>query len=230
MNRTISILTAMLVAGVSVGCSSDDDDDTEQSVGPLTAADGISFFVTSRTNPTGDLGGLEGADDICTELATAVGADDKTWHAYLSSDTEDARDRIGTGPWFNAELALIANDLASLHALPSGDAEVMIDENGTKINGQWAGSPAPNQHDILTGSAADGTKAPNDAMGRDATCNNWTSAATDAFAQVGHADGLGPMMNPAAPFNSWNSSHANQDCSNTAPRGGSGRFYCFASR
>ena len=27
---------------------------------------------------------------------------------------------------------------------------------------------------------------------------------------------------------SWNSAHANQNCADTAPRGGGGRFYCFA--
>jgi hypothetical protein len=43
------------------------------------------------------------------------------------------------------------------------------------------------------------------------------------------SDGLGPMMNPAPPYNSWNSSHENGGCNDTAPRGGAGRLYCFAS-
>lgn len=227
MNRTSLIVTLLIATAASVGCSSDDAD-TEQSVSPLTAADGLSFFITSQTSTTGNLGGLAGADAICETLATAVGAGSKTWHAYLSTSTANARDRIGTGPWFNAKGVQVAADVAALHALPSGNADVFIDEKGTKINGQWTGSPTPVQHDIMTGSAIDGTLAAVDADGRDATCKDWTSEGTDAFAQVGHADGLGPMMNPAAPYNSWNSSHANQDCSNTAPRGGSGRFYCFA--
>jgi hypothetical protein len=227
MNRN-ALFAAICLASVAFGCSSDDDD-AEQNVAPLSAADGLSFFVTSQTNMTGNLGGLSGADARCAALADAVGAGAKTWRAYLSTSTENARDRIGSGPWFNADGVQIASDIDALHALPSGDADRFIDENGTKISGQWVGSPTPVQHDIMTGSAPDGTKSPDDAMGRDATCEDWTSSATDAFAQVGHADGLGPMMNPAAPFNSWNSSHANQDCSDTAPRGGSGRIYCFAA-
>jgi len=204
------------------------DAGSENDPGPLTREDGLSFFVTSRTHPTGNLGGLAGADATCTELATAVGAGDHVWKAYLSSSGENARDRIGAGPWFNARSIQVAATVAALHAL-QGDAELFIDERGVKIDGQW-NSVTPNQHDILTGSAADGTLAPPDTMGRSANCEDWTSNGTDAFAQVGHSDGMGPMMAQDPVFyTSWNSSHANQDCSNTAPRGGAGRFYCFAS-
>src|SRR5262250_3759943 len=90
----------------------------------------MNFFVTSE--PIGDggnLGGLAGADAHCQALATAVGAGGKTWHAYLSTQARpgqpavNARDRIGTGPWYNwsyAQLgapqnALISLDLADLH-------------------------------------------------------------------------------------------------------------------
>jgi hypothetical protein len=67
----------------------------------------MTFFVTSE--PIGDggnLGGLAGADAHCQRLATAVGAGDKTWRAYLSTQARpgqpavDARDRIGDGPWY----------------------------------------------------------------------------------------------------------------------------------
>ena len=44
----------------------------------------LSFFVTSTTSPTGNLGGLRGADSLCQSRATAVGAGSKTWRAYLS--------------------------------------------------------------------------------------------------------------------------------------------------
>src|SRR6476619_7710794 len=68
----------------------------------------MNFFVTSE--PIGDggnLGGLAGADAHCQVLATAVGAGNRTWHAYLSTQAEgdkpaiNARDRIGQGPWYN---------------------------------------------------------------------------------------------------------------------------------
>jgi hypothetical protein len=224
--RGASVLGCVCTLGALSACS--DEADSESSSAPLTPADGVSFFVTSRTNMTGNLGGLAGADAICTELATAAGAGNKIWKAYLSTTAENAKDRIGTGPWFNAKSMQVAADLTALHAL-KGNADLFIDEKGVKISGQWDSS-AMVQHDILTGSAADGTLQPPDAMGRNANCGDWTSAGTDAFAQVGHSDGMGPMMatDPAF-YTSWNSSHANQDCSNTAPRGGAGRFYCFAT-
>jgi hypothetical protein len=227
MNRCTVLATFLVATAISAGCSSDDED-TDTSTSALTAADGLSFFVTSRTNMTGNLGGLSGADKICTDLASAAGAGNKVWKAYLSTTSENAKDRIGTGPWFNAKGAEVAANLTALHAL-AGNADLFIDEKGVKIDGQW-NSAATVQHDILTGSAADGTLQPPDAMGRSANCKDWTSNGTDAFAQVGHSDGMGPMMaKDPVYYTSWNASHANQDCSDTAPRGGSGRIYCFAS-
>ena len=73
----------------------------------------MTFFVTGE--PVGDggnLGGLAGADAHCQTLATAVGAGGRTWRAYLSTQARpgqpavNARDRIGTGPWYNSKEAL----------------------------------------------------------------------------------------------------------------------------
>src|SRR5438270_1003458 len=82
----------------------------------------MTFFVTSvGMGKGGDLGGLAGADAHCQALATAVGAGSHTWHAYLSTQARpgqpavNARDRIGTGPWYNAKGVMIAQDLAHLH-------------------------------------------------------------------------------------------------------------------
>ncbi len=185
----------------------------------------MSFFVSSQGNPTGNLGGLAGADARCTSLAAAVGAAG-LWRAYLSAELEDggavhARTRIGPGPWYNFYGALVANDLASLHARP-GDADLFVDERGNKVPGQWPGSPRPIEHDILTGTNAEGGVA----VGF--TCAGWTSDTADATAQVGHSDGLGPDANANPPFASWHSSHPSAGCNDTAPRGGSGRIYCFA--
>jgi len=187
----------------------------------------LSFFVSSATSPTGNLGGLAGADATCQRLGAAVGEGARTWRAYLSAERGpngqpvNARDRIGSGPWYNANLQLIANSLSELHSR-SGDAALFVDERGQRINGQWTGSPSPVEHDILTGSNADGT------LLAGATCSDWTSAATNVTAQVGHSDGLGPNQSTTPPLNSWNSAHTAQNCSNTAPRGGAGRIYCFA--
>ena len=193
------------------------------------SAQSFSFFVTSQTSVTGNLGGLVGADATCQRLAFAAGGGNRTWRAYLSvardpangNGPTNARDRIGSGPWYNTAGTLVANNLTELHAR-SGDASVFVDERGQRINGQWVGSPSPVQHDILTGSNADGTLAPG------LTCADWTSSSTSDVGQVGHADGLGPGQSTAGALASWNSAHANQNCADTAPRGGAGRFYCFA--
>jgi Collagenase NC10 and Endostatin len=202
---------------------------TKNSTAPSERGTGTTFFVTSSTSVTGNLGGLRGADAICQNLASAVGAGNKTWRAYLSAERDpssgsrvDARSRIGAGPWFNAKGELLANSLTELHAR-KGDSTVFVNERGEPINGQWVGSPAPVQHDIMTGSNADGT------LMTGFTCGDWTSDSTTTVAQVGHSDGFGTNRDTSGSNSSWNSAHANQNCSNTAPRGGAGRIYCFAT-
>ena len=189
----------------------------------------MTFFVSSTTSVTGNLGGIGGADATCLRLAQAVGHGSRTWRAYLSVERDpmngnqrtNARDRIGTGPWYNVNKVLVANNLSDLHAR-TGDAALFLDERGQRINGQWTGSPSPVEHDILTGSNADGTLA----VGF--TCSDWTSDSANFVGQVGHSDGMGPGQSTAGALSSWNAAHANQNCANTAPRGGAGRIYCFA--
>lgn len=199
------------------------------SVIPSNPSGPMTFFVSSTRSTTGNLGGLRGADATCQQLAAAAGGGGHTWRAYLSAEHDpnnggnpvDARSRIGIGPWRNANGVLVARNVAELHSR-AGDASLFIDETGRRINGQWAGSPAPVEHDILTGSNADGTLIP----GR--TCSDWTSQSASVNARVGHADGLGPGASTAGMLSSWNSAHDNQSCANTAPGGGAGRIYCFA--
>jgi hypothetical protein len=183
----------------------------------------MSFFVTS-VNPGkgGDLGGLAGADAYCASLASAASAPaGKTWKAYLSTDAENAKDRIGTGPWFNAKGEKIADDVASLHSDKNNlTKETALDEKGNIINGR---GDKPNRHDILTGSKADGTAAPE-------TCGNWTMGGAEGAAIVGHSDRMG--LNDSAEAKSWNMSHTTSGgCSTEAFKttGGDGLFYCFAS-
>lgn len=180
----------------------------------------VSFFVTSKgSGKGGDLGGLTGADQICQTLAEAAGHGSRTWRAYLSTQGEgavNARDRIGTGPWFNARGAQIAANVDQLHS--SGNrlaAFSALDERGNQIPGSGF---SPNRHDILTGSQPDGTAFP---AGADFTCNNWTSSSDEggAKAQLGHHD-----------YSAWNSTHASRGCSQQAliSTGGDGLLYCFA--
>ena len=195
----------------------------------------MSFFITSVGSGKGaDLGGLAGADAHCQKLAAAAGAGAKTWRAYLSVSptfasattpavpAANARDRIGNGPWFNAKGALIARDVAHLHNGNNLSKETALDEKGAVVKGR---GDTPNEHDILTGSRADGTAF---APQTDTTCKAWTSS-TDGSAIVGHHDRIGPL--PENWAKSWNFSHQTVGCSQEAlvRTGGSGRLYCLAT-
>ena len=138
--------------------------------GAVTASPMMNFFVSSDTSTTANLGGLAAADARCQTLAAAVGQGAKTWRAYLcaASPATNARDRIGAGPYYNSAGMMLAADKDALHAR-SGDAALFIDERGARINGQWSGSPSPNQHDILTGCTAMGMLMTGN------TCSDWTS-------------------------------------------------------
>ena len=75
----------------------------------------MTFFVTSKgLGKNADLADLTKADAHCQALATAEGAGDHTWRAYLSAPASGGRpavsaiDRIGAGPWYNAEAELVA--------------------------------------------------------------------------------------------------------------------------
>ena len=195
---------------------------------PANAADeNMSFFVTSEgSGKGGDLGGLEGADAHCTNLAKAAGSKKSDWKAYLSTEADgkrgvSARDRIGTGPWHNAKGTLIAENISELHLYNKTiNKDTALDEKGELVNGR---GDKPNVHDILTGSMDDGTAYfPDD---KDHTCNNWTSS-DEGSAQVGHHDrhGGGNL--------SWTSAHGSRGCSVDAltKTGGNGLFYCFATK
>jgi hypothetical protein len=218
----LRIVAVALAAACMAAC-------TKNSNAPSERGTGTTFFVTSSTSVTGNLGGLRGADAICQNLANAVGSGNRTWRAYLSAERDpdngrpvDARSRIGSGPWFNAKGVMLAADVTALHAL-KGDATLFVTEKGDPINGQWIGSPTPVQHDILTGSTPAGT------LMTGFTCGDWTSDSTTTVAQVGHSDGFGTNRDTSGSNSFWNSAHVNQNCSNTAPRGGAGRIYCFAT-
>lgn len=178
----------------------------------------MSFFLTSVNPGNGaDLGGLEGADAYCNSLATSAGSSGKTWKAYLSSNAENARDRIGNGPWINAKGVTVATDVANLHS----DANMLskentIDEMSNVINGR---GDAPNRHDILTGSNAEG-------MLEGSACQNWTTSG-EGSAMVGHHDRTGGGANPT----SWNNAHPSRGCGLEDLRGtgGDGLFMCFAA-
>jgi hypothetical protein len=190
----------------------------------------MSFFITTAGPGMGaNLGGLAGADKHCQTLAAAAGAGNRTWRAYLSAagpPVVNARDRIGKGPWMNVKGVVVAKSVADLHSeMNNLNKDTALTEKGATVNGV---GDKPNQHDILTGSQADGTLQPPTAPNTDATCGNWTSA-TDGMgsAQLGHSDRMGRGATGA----SWNSAHGSRGCSqaNLVATGGNGYLYCFAN-
>jgi hypothetical protein len=230
-------LALLLVVGLASGCQrtgpreqppspSAEPPEVPQSLQMGGAKSVMTFFVTSRgVGKGGDLGGLAGADAHCAALAKAEGAGDHTWRAYLSTSAADARpavnarDRIGKGPWYNAEGLLIAANVDELHSDPNRiNKDTAVTERLDPVNGV---GDEPNVHDIITGSRPDGTAYPAD---EDLTCRNWTSS-DQGRAQVGHHDRRGLTEG----VNSWNSVHASRGCgpSDLQATGGAGLFYCF---
>jgi len=217
-----ALVLAAAAAALLAACA------TPSSTGPM------SFFITSAGMGKGaDLGGLAGADAHCQKLAAAAGAGGRTWRAYLSTPPAfpsgstpavaavHARDRIGKGPWHNAKGELIARDLTHLHNGNNISKATALDERGNGVRGR---TDSPAEHDILTGTRADGTAF---APQTDTTCGSWTKSG-EGSAVVGHHDRVGPTGDNWS--TSWNFSHQSAGCSQEAlvRTGGSGRLYCFA--
>ena len=190
---------------------------------------GMSFFITSVGLGTGgNLGSLEGADAHCQRLANEAGAGNRTWRAYLSTtgeDGEEARDRIGEGPWYNAKGLMIAENVTDLHVGNNISRETALTEKGEIVPGRDDEDRVPRvqaRHDIITGSLPDGTLT---SRAGEINCSNWTSDSIEINAMYGHHDRQGGGST------SWNSAHASRDCSEEGfgAWGGAGLMYCFAA-
>jgi hypothetical protein len=191
----------------------------------------MGFFVTSvGVGDGGNLGGLEGADAHCQALAEKAGSENRTWRAYLSTQATDsapavdAHDRIGAGPWANANGMVMAANLDDLmYNNANLKYENSVNENGETVNSGASGD-TPNRHDVLTGTDLDGTAPDGD---EDLTCGNWTSN-SDGKAIVGHHD----RFRRTTPGSPWNNAHQSRGCSqeNLIATGGDGLFYCFAEK
>ncbi len=211
MIKVLAVLAGALLVGVQPALQQDQP---------------MSFFITSAGPGNGaDLGGQAGADLHCQALAEAVGVGSDEWRAYLSTiatETEpavNARERIGSGPWYNVKGVKIAENVDDLHSDNANlTKETILTENGDLVNGR---GDSPNMHDILTGSQLDGTAYTGEDYGN---CDNWTSSG-EGSARVGHHDRTGGGQNPT----SWNSAHGSRGCSqeNLQGTGGNGLFYCF---
>ena len=209
----------------------------------------FSFFVTSllamrelsgsEDGFGGDLGGLDGADAICQQIAAGQGFGGKSWRAFLSvtSGTDGAPvhaiDRIGDGPWYDRNGRLVAEDIAGLTGTrPAGDPQIandLPDEYGIGLLAQFGDA-----HDVMTGSDELGRLS---SMEPRSTCHDWTSAGgtdTENIVRVGHTW-------PRMPDQSWIDAHQMPGCEPgvvleimTPPgpcvgcQGGWGGIYCFA--
>lgn len=168
----------------------------------------MSFFVTSEGNGAagGNLGGLAGADARCQRL----GGGGRTWRAYLSTTSTNARDRIGTGPWFNYGGVEIASSVDDLHSDPP-HYTLIVDETGAP--------PPAMEHDVLTGSDVNGVAIAG------GTCAEWTDGTDGSSGYVGHSN----WNTPEGIVTSWSSAHDSPcDEANLRQRWGVARIYCFA--
>src|SRR5215475_15577809 len=118
MDKSKTIMIAALALGVAQGVEAQ-----QQPAPQLPQSPAMTFFVTGNGPGKGaDLGGLEGADRHCQQLAERAGAGGKTWRAYLSVQAADgkaavnARDRIGRGPWQNFKGEVVAQSVDDLHS------------------------------------------------------------------------------------------------------------------
>ena len=151
----------------------------------------MTFFVTSAGPGKGaDLGGLDGADAHCQQLAQAGGRRAARPGAPISArrrggDAVNAATASATGRGRTPRATRSRQDVDELHSANNKlSKQTALNEKGEAVNGR---GDTPNRHDILTGSQPDGTAF---AAGEDRTCGNWTKSGAGA-AMVGHHDRTG---------------------------------------
>ncbi|MDX1616697.1 MAG: hypothetical protein R3300_20490 [Candidatus Promineifilaceae bacterium] len=117
----------------------------------------LVVFVTS-TDHVGDFGGITGGDLICNARAASSPLAGKTFVAWLSSSSVDARDRLSVGRFVRPDGVLVAN---SIDDLTDGSIanEIRLDENSSDVG----------RSRVWTATTTQGTVDP---AGR--TCSDWT--------------------------------------------------------
>ncbi|MBN1772193.1 MAG: hypothetical protein JXB32_13075 [Deltaproteobacteria bacterium] len=222
----------------------------------------FNFFVTSlefiqsvggAEGLGGNLGGVAGADALCQQAADAVGACDKRWVAFLCASDDgtghavDAVDRVGTGPWYDVNGYLVANDLAGLvQERPDGDDTTVVWTEGWN---DWVFTDClttelgncnhtyGDSHDTLTGCRQNGRLYGSDPA---YTCNNWTTTTNPRSCAGGHAECFPAIGHtwPAMSGQGWIFSHNAGGCqaninltdrfeTGVGGHGGYGGWYCF---
>lgn len=246
------VLLVALFAGLT-GCGGGGDSGPGGSGGSSNANPNLakfSFFVISiegaravsgsadgfggdlRFGETGEGAGLRGADKICAAVAELgiAGAGKKTWRAFLSTSTVHAKDRIGTGPWYDANGRQVASNLTQLLMDRPGDADVAIKNDLPNEHGTPNHADGSNNHAVLTGTGPDGMLYTVAMPTSDSTCDDWTSKEATGHPWCGHS---WPRTGSGT---NWMSSSAVGGCAPCAGNGtgcvgttgGYGGFYCFA--
>lgn len=216
---------ALLMGTLACGGADEPKPEDDVALGPrpyfsffVTSQSGLASLPAGRFSPApdpvdgfgGNLGGLEGADEICTMLAQRSNPGDvKVWRAFLSTSglvsgvQVDAIERIGSGPWFDFRGFKLADGLAGL--MPREDREGRPQGADPQLAAMFTGEngeemrvgPGIDNHDTLTGSFRDGRLFDDGEAGRVATCGDWTSTeihgtpgnqmATGGQVPVGHS-------------------------------------------
>jgi hypothetical protein len=156
-------------------------------------------FVTSG-EWNGNLGGLDGADNLCRQAAKTAGLGDVEWRAWLSTTTVNAISRIQyAGPYALVNGTVVANSAVEL-VESTVKVAISITENNTPATIQ------PAKASVWTSTDAKGQAVtPN-------TCTDWTSG---GYFDWGHAGSL-LQTGPA-----WTDSGTSARCSESA------HLYCF---
>ena len=158
-------------------------------------------FMTSSKH-TGNVGGLDGADAICQELAEAAGRPG-TYRAWLSDDSGAPSTRFirATAPYVRVDGAIVANSYADLTDGSLLNTAINLTEAGT------GGAISPNQVWTSTGDDGQQQLAPDN-------CNSWTNGAAGFNGDFGLKSSIAP---------SWTGS-GTQACNLES------RLYCFQQR
>ena len=132
-------------------------------------------FVTS-TQQAGNLGGIAGADAICTAAAASAGLPGQPYRAWLGDGSADPASRFpqDVGPYELLDGTRIADDWTDLTD-GTLDAPIDRDESDTLVT---SGLTA------WTGVAADGSSLPD-------RCSGWTSSSGAQVGQLGQLDQTG---------------------------------------
>ncbi|MBU0976632.1 MAG: putative metal-binding motif-containing protein [Patescibacteria group bacterium] len=159
-------------------------------------------FVSSKTY-TGMLGGLVGADAICTTLAhdSSGGSLGGGWAAWLSTSSADAIDRIADVEYYLVDGSeLVADGVSDISSDGKLEHSINMDENEVEIDDGETGN-------VQTGTDNDGEGGSGDSS----NCKNWSNATVT----------YGRMLGDSESVDSWSFDSSGDTCADKK------RIYCF---